>query len=68
MDMTATFVAFSYNTDRKGEVVNRAEQEAVMWNRIKSRYGRDPVAIHRGPISLPNGQVVVKATEVYIQI
>lgn len=66
-DMLATYVVFQLNVDRRGQIIDREKQEDAITQRMLRRYGTIPELI-RGPLSLPNGQVLVKPYEIYIKI
>lgn len=68
MDQDGTYIAFSFETNRKGDIINGDKQVEAFVNYVIVVRKKEPKNVIVGPLIAPNGQVRIKATEVYIQI
>lgn len=68
MDLTKTYIAFAYDCNRKGEIINKERQTQAFVNHVKMVHRKEPLEIIYGPLVDANGQVRVKTYEVYIMI
>lgn len=63
-----TYIAYSINT-RKGTPDPSVEKQlAFIYERYNKRFGVYPTEHFLGPISMENGQVLVKQHEVWIEL